>query len=65
METEEATMRDRNQEAMQKKELEESYYLIGTTRNGIQESKSGPTMDAHEYINHELDFDLMKSLHTY
>ena len=36
METEKATMRDREaQEAMQKKELEESYYLIGTTRNDI------------------------------
>ena len=59
MEAEEAIMRDREaHEAIEKKELEEITILREQLALVSKESESWPTMNAHEFINYELEFDL-------
>ena len=62
MEAEETTMRDREaQEAIDEKELEDITTLLEQLALICEESESGPAMDAHEFINYELEFDLNNS----
>jgi hypothetical protein len=59
MEAKEAIMRDREaQEATQKKELEEITTLLEQLEVVSKESKSGSIVNALEFINHDLNFDL-------
>ena len=46
------------QDAIHKKELEEITTLLEQLALVFKESESRPTMNAHEFINHELEFDL-------
>ena len=46
------------QDAIHKKELEEITTLLEQLALVSKESESGPTMNAHEFINYELEFDL-------
>jgi hypothetical protein len=57
MEAKEAIMRDREaHEAVQKKELKEVTILL--EQLALVSTESGPTLNGHEFINHELKFDL-------
>ena len=46
------------QDAIHKQELEEITTLLEQLALVSKESESGPTMNAHEFINYELEFDL-------
>ena len=59
MKVEEVVMRGRKAyEAIHKKELVEIITLLEQLTLISKESESGPTMNAHEFINYELKFDL-------
>ena len=59
MEVEEAIMRDREtHEAIHRKELEEITTILEQLALVSKESESGPIINAHEFINYELEFDL-------